>query len=193
MNESYNTYVWVTSHLSKSWIKCHRYRDIWMSHVTYMGVWVMSHTWISLDTYEWVTDSFKYATWHNQMSHSFKYATWLNQMSQISWHVNASCHIYQRALHIWICYVTDMKSYCHTFEWVVSQIWMSHVAHMNELYHAYEWVLSHTCMRHVTHMNESCHTYEWVMSHIWMSRVTHTYISHTTHMNESYHNNERVM
>ena len=84
---------------------------------------------------------------------------------------NKSCRTYQWVVsHLWIGRVVDVKTWCDTYESVVS-LWKRGVA--MRAWCRYESVVSLIWVRGVTHMSASCDTYECVVWHIWVRGVTH--------------------
>jgi len=194
VNESYDMYEWVTSHL---WMCQHTdslriyecIRDIPVTylktHVTYMndspytyeGAKTYTHLTIMNLTkkymsYVWMSHN----VYMNDSPHTYEctkdiYVTYMNDSCQIYVWLTSHLWMYQRHMchmyeHFMFTHATCMNGSCHTGEWVMSHIWMTHVTHMN-------------VSRHVTHINMSRLTYRWVMSHMWMS--------HGPHVNESSH------
>ena len=136
---------------------------------------VMSHIWMSHDTYMTVWCDTDTSIWVLQLELT-------DRRSHVT-HMNESCHVYRLVMsHVWRSHVTHMNESWHihdcvmyigTSVWmlrleptdkgVMSHIWMSPVTYSNESCHTCEWVMSHIYMRHVTHINESCHAYGCVM------------------------------
>jgi len=136
----HDSFTW---HMNES---CHTYE------------WVMSHIWMSHDSFLKKKETVQGTLWNISVSHVT--------------HINESCCTCEWVRsRIWTSHVTYTNEFCHeskdTYEWVMSHIWTSHVTHMNETCRTYEWVMSYIWMSHVTCIHESCHTYEWVMSHKW--------------------------
>jgi len=123
MNESWHTYVRVTSNVEMSHgtrmnASCHPYEwamsRIWISHVTHLNKsshtheWVMSHIWISHSTH--MNES--RLTHERVTSH-----VWMSHVTQI-------CASHSQSATL--ASGPPMNESRHTHEWVTPNIWMSH-------------------------------------------------------------------
>jgi len=117
---------------------------IWMSHVTYMNVWI-SLIRMNQSHHVHIRDMT-----HSYMRHdSFIHTTRL-------FHTRLECCV--------TCRVVCMNESCRVYECVVSCVWMSRVVCMNESCRVYDEIVSCVWMSHgATHsyIHDATHAYSW--------------------------------